>query len=100
MRPWLDHRYGNCYEVIVVDDGSRDDMVQLLERSAQDWPQLGRIGHAENLGKGAAVRSGILAARGRLLLVADADGATPIEEEASLAYAIAAGTVWPSARGC
>ena len=45
----------------------------------------GRSGTRENRGKGAAVRTGMLAARGELLLFADADGATPIEEQGRLA---------------
>jgi dolichyl-phosphate beta-glucosyltransferase len=43
------------------------------------------IEHPENRGKGAAVRSGMLAARGARLLFADADGATPISQQAKLA---------------
>lgn len=91
VRTYLDGRYDHQYEVIVVDDGSQDDLIGLLERSAVDWPQLRWIRHARNQGKGAAVRTGILAAQGELLLFADADGATSIEEESRLADAIHAG---------
>ncbi len=91
VRPYLDGRYGDRYEVIVVDDGSGDGLTQLLATAAADWPQLRWLRHAANCGKGAAVRSGILASCGALLLFADADGATPIEEEAALAAAIRAG---------
>jgi dolichyl-phosphate beta-glucosyltransferase len=77
--------------VVVVDDGSRDGMAAVLQRSARDWPELRVVTHAENRGKGAAVRTGVLAAAGDLLLFADADGATPIDEHARLAVAIAAG---------
>ncbi|MGA2256289.1 MAG: dolichyl-phosphate beta-glucosyltransferase [Thermoguttaceae bacterium] len=79
------------YEVIVVDDGSRDETAAIAECLASHWPQLRLLRHAQNEGKGAAVRTGVLAARGELLLFADADGATPIEEHSRLAAAIAQG---------
>jgi dolichyl-phosphate beta-glucosyltransferase len=83
--------YPDRHEAIVVDDGGGDALEAALAPLAAGWPQLRVIGHAENQGKGAAVRTGMLAAAGDLLLFADADGATPIEEEARLAAAIAAG---------
>ena len=88
VREYLDRRYRDAYEVIVVDDGSRDGMAGVLRTVAADWPELVVIEHSANRGKGAAVRTGMLAARGELLLFADADGATPIDQEARLADAI------------
>jgi len=88
VRKCLDSRYGDRYEVIVVDDGSQDGLIGILERLAADWPQLRWLQHAHNQGKGAAVRTGMLDARGELLLFADADGATPIEEESRLSAAV------------
>jgi dolichyl-phosphate beta-glucosyltransferase len=79
------------YEVIVVDDGSRDGLVDLLRDMASTWPHLKIMQHPHNRGKGAAVRTGMLAGRGQLLLFADADGAAPIEEECRLRQAIEAG---------
>ena len=70
---------------------ARYSLAGVLEQAAADWPQLRGLRHGENQGKGAAVRSGVLASRGRLVLFADADGATPIAEETALAEAIAAG---------
>jgi dolichyl-phosphate beta-glucosyltransferase len=75
-------------EVIVVDDGSRD-------RTAQSAREVGgRLGLdlivlvlAENHGKGYAVRSGVLAARGGSVLVSDADFSTPIGEWEKLSAA-------------
>jgi dolichyl-phosphate beta-glucosyltransferase len=87
----LQRRYGDRYEVIVVDDGSDDGLDRVLEQTAAGWPQLRWIRHAQNQGKGAAVRTGMLAARGQLVLFADADGATPIEEESRLAAVCRAG---------
>jgi dolichyl-phosphate beta-glucosyltransferase len=78
-------------EVIVVDDGSRDGLSDRIIGLSSEWPCLSLICHPTNLGKGAAVRTGMLAARGRLVLFADADGATPIEEERKLRATIEAG---------
>lgn len=91
VRQYLVARYPESHETIVVDDGSSDDLEPILQRFAADWPQLRWIRHAQNQGKGAAVRTGVAASRGRLVLFADADGATPIDEEARLAAAIHAG---------
>ena len=91
VRQYLQARYSDRYEVIVVDDGSGDGLANVLDGLAAAWPQLRVIRHAQNQGKGAAVRTGMLAAGGALLLFADADGATPIEEEGRLAAAIRAG---------
>ena len=75
-------------EVIVVDDGSTDDTTPLVERLGAELPELRLIRLAQNQGKGYAVRSGIVNARGRRILFADADGATPIEELARLESAL------------
>lgn len=79
------------YEVIVVDDGSNDGTGGAVRIAAAEWPELVLIEHTMNRGKGAAVRTGMLAARGEMVLFADADGATPIEEERKFRAAISAG---------
>ncbi len=88
VRSHLAARYPNRHEVIIVDDGSRDNLSDVLGDLTNDWPGLLVIRHAENQGKGAAVRTGMLAARGERLLFADADGATPIDQEVKLSEAI------------
>jgi dolichyl-phosphate beta-glucosyltransferase len=79
LRLYLDAG-GETYEVIVVDDGSRDSTVAVAERIAQNWPQLEVVCLPANLGKGAAVREGMLLARGVHRAFSDADLSTPIEE--------------------
>jgi dolichyl-phosphate beta-glucosyltransferase len=91
MRTYLDCRWPNQYEVVVVDDGSRDGLPALLAHAAVDWPALRVLRHERNQGKGAAVRSGVLASQGQWVLFADADGATPIDQERRMSAAAHAG---------
>lgn len=91
IRAYLPEPFADGYEVIVVDDGSADGLREALRDVERDWPQLRMIEHEQNRGKGAAVRTGMLAAQHALCLFADADGATPIEEEARLRGAVERG---------
>ena len=91
VRAYLTAAFGAAYEVLVVDDGSADGLPVALAELAADWPQLKVLRHEHNQGKGAAVRTGMLAAAGEFLLFADADGATPIAEERQLREALQAG---------
>ncbi len=68
-------------EIIVVDDGSRDATATIVR---EQFKTVRVIRLYENFGKGAAVREGVLAAQGRRVLIADADGATPIAEYTKL----------------
>jgi dolichyl-phosphate beta-glucosyltransferase len=68
------------FEVIIVDDGSKDATVATVEGFTAKDPRIRIARQIPNQGKGAAVRRGILEARGDLILFADADGATPISE--------------------
>jgi len=63
-----------------VDDGSVDSTADVVRTLSETIPCLKVISHERNLGKGAAVRSGVLATAGSLILCADADGATPFRE--------------------
>ena len=73
LRAW-----GRSYEVLVVDDGSRDDTARLARESG--LPGLTVLQNEGNRGKGYSVRRGMLAARGDHRLMTDADLSTPIEE--------------------
>jgi dolichyl-phosphate beta-glucosyltransferase len=79
------------YEVLVVDDGSRDETAARVLEAQAAHPSVTLLRLAVNRGKGFAVRAGMRAARGRLRLMADADGATPIGEVKRLEAAIQAG---------
>ncbi len=69
-------------ELIVVDDGSKDDTVWIAESAARDYSDLPTkvIRYETNRGKGFAVKTGLLAARASLAVFSDADLSTPIEE--------------------
>ncbi len=66
-------------EVIVVDDGSGDGTFGVVTRLCAGWPQLAVI-TLPHRGKGAAVRQGMLAARGDYIIFADADFSMPVEQ--------------------
>ena len=69
-------------EVILSDDGSNDQTVPIAKKLSHAEPNLNiRVLDGEqHLGAGAAARRGVLAARGRCVLLCDADGAVPFEE--------------------
>lgn len=57
------------FEVIVVDDGSQDETAEAARAAGAKV-----LRHPKKMGKGAAVRSGIIAAKGEIVLLIDADG--------------------------
>jgi glycosyltransferase involved in cell wall biosynthesis len=78
IRNTLDRRHPD-WELLVVDDGSTDDCVEVA-RAAADGDRRVAIVPAMHGGKGAAVRRGMLQARGAWRLLSDADLSTPIDE--------------------
>ena len=82
---------GRRVELIAVDDGSRDGTSALVRRLADRLPELRLIRLPANRGKGYAVRTGVVNARGRRVLFSDADGATPIAEVERLDAALDGG---------
>ena len=67
-------------EIIVVDDGSRDGTAARAEAALSGFAAARIIRLPRNQGKGAAVKAGVLEARGDLVLFSDADLSTPISE--------------------
>lgn len=76
----------HTFEIIVVDDGSRDSTTrQALAYSREYGSDTIRVLTLErNRGKGGAVRAGVMRARGKRILFADADGATRFSDVAKL----------------
>jgi glycosyltransferase involved in cell wall biosynthesis len=75
-------------EIIVVDDGSSDRTLDIVNSYRQTYPGLRFVSNGGNRGKGYAVRHGMLEALGEISLFSDADLSTPIEEADKLLAAI------------
>ena len=82
---------GRTFEVICVDDGSRDGSAALLAAAAERDPRVRVFALPRNRGKGAAVRRGVLEARGANVLFLDADLSTPMDEAPGFLGALDAG---------
>lgn len=67
------------YEIIVVENGSHDNTLEVARQFEKQAPTV-RVLHENHRGKGNAVRSGMLVARGQHRFMADADLSMPIEE--------------------
>ena len=68
------------YEILVVDDGSRDGTCAVVETAMTRIPNLRLVRQMPNRGKGAAVRRGMLAASGQIRVMCDADCSMPPEQ--------------------
>ena len=81
-------RLADAFEIIVVDDGSRDGSAAVVERQRRLDPRVRLLRHPTNVGYGAALRSGLRAARGDLVFFTDADLQFDLREiESLLAHA-------------
>lgn len=65
---------GRAYEMIFVDDASSDDTRAVLVGLKEDLPALRVVGHRSNAGQSRAIRTGIRAAKGRMVATLDGDG--------------------------
>ncbi len=79
------------WEVTVVSDGSKDSTADIVRKFAESDPRFALIEYQPNHGKGYAVRTGILASKGDVVLFCDADSATPQAETTKLLEHIRAG---------
>jgi len=77
---WLDATSYRDAEVLIVDDGSADGTVAMVEQRAAGDPRLRLLRNPGNRGKGYAVRHGMLEAKGDWILSTDADLSAPIDE--------------------
>ncbi|MEL6205588.1 MAG: glycosyltransferase family 2 protein [Pseudomonadota bacterium] len=71
---------GTDFEVIAVDDGSHDETGEEVRKFATADPRVRLLRHETAAGQSAAVHSGVLAARGRIVCTLDGDGQNPPEE--------------------
>jgi glycosyltransferase involved in cell wall biosynthesis len=73
---WIERivaRHNLSYEIILVDDGSKDSSWNVVERLAASSPRIKGIGFMRNYGKSAALYTGFEAARGEVVITMDAD---------------------------
>ena len=62
------------FEIVYVNDGSSDDTEAVLQKLMAQYPWLRRVRHKTSCGQSAAVRSGVAAARGAIVVTLDGDG--------------------------
>jgi len=67
------------WEIIIVDDGSVDNTREIVEKFAKDKKEV-RFLKLPHRGKGPTVISGVIQARGKVILFSDTDQATPIDQ--------------------
>lgn len=82
---------GRRYEMVFVDDRSRDGTVAALTALKGDIPQLRILTHRSNSGQSRAIRTGILAARGDIIVTLDGDGQNDPSDGPKLVDALLAG---------
>jgi dolichyl-phosphate beta-glucosyltransferase len=77
-------RHGQRFELIIVDDGSRDETAAVVREYLQEhgieWLDVRLLSNETNRGKGFSVRRGMLEAQAERILMCDADLSAPIEE--------------------
>jgi dolichol-phosphate mannosyltransferase len=82
---------GRNYEMLFVDDKSRDGTLAALTALKAELPQLRVLSHRSNSGQSRAVRTGVLAARGDIIVTLDGDGQNDPADGPKLVDALLAG---------
>lgn len=82
---------GRSFEIVFVDDASRDGTCAVLKALSTEIPQLRVLGHRRNSGQSRAIRSGILAARAPVIVTLDGDGQNDPADGPALVDALVAG---------
>lgn len=82
---------GRNYEVIFVDDHSRDGTRAALSALKSEIPQLRVLSHAHNSGQSRSIRTGVMAARGDVIVTLDGDGQNDPADGPTLVDALTAG---------
>jgi len=70
----------DCFELVVIDDGSTDATIEVADELAQQYPQLGVVRHGRWLGRVAAIRTGLKRIRGEIILIVEDDCCLAIDE--------------------
>ena len=81
---------GRSYEMIFVDDASKDTTLAELRALMAELPALRVLSHSTNAGQSRAVRTGVLAARGPIVVTLDGDGQNPPADAPKLVDALIA----------
>jgi len=80
---------GRSYEMVFVDDASRDGTLDELRGLMAELPALRVLSHGANAGQSRAVRTGVLAARAAIIVTLDGDGQNPPADAPKLADLLA-----------
>ncbi|HUB93739.1 MAG TPA: glycosyltransferase family 2 protein, partial [Verrucomicrobiae bacterium] len=75
----MDEQYKGEYEIVYCNDGSTDDTFQVLDDIAKKMHAVRIVSLSRNFGKETATTAGIHAARGKAIVMLDADGQHPVE---------------------
>jgi dolichol-phosphate mannosyltransferase len=81
---------GRSFEMVFVDDASKDGTLAELRALQAELPTLRVLSHSANAGQSRAVRTGVLAARGPIVVTLDGDGQNPPADAPRLVDLLAA----------